>query len=74
LGSGLLAAQSSGGQLPPQDGKLRIIVFGAHPDDSEYQAAGVAAALARRRKAEVQKVAQGLGIDQTAVLDNPDIE
>lgn len=99
LGSGLLAAQSSGGQLPPRDGKLRIIVFGAHPDDSEYQAAGVAAlwaaqghhvkfvsvtngdqghysisggALARRRKAEVQKVAQGLGIDQTVVLDNPD--
>jgi LmbE family N-acetylglucosaminyl deacetylase len=27
---------------PPQDGKLRIIVFGAHPDDPEYRGAGVA--------------------------------
>jgi LmbE family N-acetylglucosaminyl deacetylase len=28
--------------LPPQDGKLRIICFGAHPDDCELRAAGVA--------------------------------
>ncbi len=27
---------------PPDDGKLRIIFFGAHPDDSEYRGAGVA--------------------------------
>jgi hypothetical protein len=26
----------------PEDGKLRIIFFGAHPDDSEYRGAGVA--------------------------------
>src|SRR6185503_11918539 len=30
-----------------EDGKLRIIVFGAHPDDSEYRAAGVAMKWAR---------------------------
>jgi LmbE family N-acetylglucosaminyl deacetylase len=28
---------------PPEDGKLRIICFGAHPDDCELQAGGVAA-------------------------------
>ena len=26
----------------PDDGKLRIIIFGAHPDDAEYRGAGVA--------------------------------
>jgi len=26
----------------PNDGKLRIIIFGAHPDDAEYRGAGVA--------------------------------
>src|SRR4051812_2031265 len=29
--------------VPPDDGKLRIICFGAHPDDCEIRAAGVAA-------------------------------
>lgn len=31
----------------PADGKLRIIIFGAHPDDAEYRGAGVAMKWAR---------------------------
>jgi N-acetylglucosamine malate deacetylase 1 len=31
----------------PDDGKLRIIIFGAHPDDAEYRGAGVAMKWAR---------------------------
>src|SRR5258708_33694397 len=33
---------------PPNDGKLRIICFGAHPDDCEIQAGGVAAMWAAK--------------------------
>src|SRR5579863_2747509 len=33
---------------PPDDGKLRIICFGAHPDDCELQVGGVAAMWAAK--------------------------
>ncbi|MBI3848950.1 MAG: PIG-L family deacetylase [Verrucomicrobia bacterium] len=34
--------------VPPDDGKLRIICFGAHPDDCELQASGTGAMWARK--------------------------
>src|ERR1700681_2398971 len=34
-------AKAASAQVP-NDGKLRIIIFGAHPDDAEYRGAGVA--------------------------------
>jgi N-acetylglucosamine malate deacetylase 1 len=83
-----------------EEGKLRIIAFGGHPDDCEIRAAGVAAMwatqghavkfvsmtngdighfstaggpLAQRRRAEVEKCAEILGIE-TEVLDIHDGE
>ena len=97
----LLAALSMGATAPGQgDDPLRIIVFGAHPDDCELEAGGTAArwsklghkvkfvsttngdighheiaggTLARRRKAEVERCAEILGIE-TEVMDVHDGE
>ena len=49
--SGLIALPlvvSAAAPVPPEDGKLRIICFGAHPDDCEIQAGGVAAKWAAK--------------------------
>src|SRR5438132_792742 len=40
--------QPAARSLPPDDGKLRIICFGAHPDDCELRASGVAALWAAK--------------------------
>src|SRR5438067_9176383 len=40
--SGVVSAQTAVSTPVPNDGKLRIIIFGAHPDDAEYRGAGVA--------------------------------
>lgn len=93
-------AQIPGIKMPPDDGKLRVIAFGAHPDDCEIQVGGTAALwaraghhvlfvsvtngdighwreaggpLAKRRKAEVDKAHEILGI-QGVVLDIHDGE
>ena len=42
------AAAENRSQAPPDDGKLRIICFGAHPDDCELQVGGTAALWAAR--------------------------
>src|SRR3954452_10627954 len=41
-------AQTAASAQAPNDGKLRIIVFGAHPDDAEYRGAGVAMKWAKQ--------------------------
>ncbi|MBI3866265.1 MAG: PIG-L family deacetylase [Planctomycetia bacterium] len=42
-----LIAPAFAADPPADDGKLRIIVFGAHPDDAEYKAGGTATKWAR---------------------------
>jgi N-acetylglucosamine malate deacetylase 1 len=43
----IVLAKAAGPAQAPADGKLRIIIFGAHPDDAEYRGAGVAMKWAR---------------------------
>jgi LmbE family N-acetylglucosaminyl deacetylase len=43
-----LRADIPGIKMPPNDGKLRIIAFGAHPDDCEIQVGGTAALWAKQ--------------------------
>jgi N-acetylglucosamine malate deacetylase 1 len=44
---GLVTSTNFAADPPPDDGKLRIIVFGAHPDDAEYKTGGTAAKWAK---------------------------
>src|SRR6266498_3297004 len=46
--AGAVRADIPGVKMPPNDGKLRIIAFGAHPDDCEIQVAGTAALWAKQ--------------------------
>src|SRR4026208_2174622 len=50
---GLFTAASTfaaidGVKMPPDDGKLRIIAFGAHPDNCELQVGGTASMWAKK--------------------------
>jgi len=47
IAAGVLVALGAGG-APAQDGKIRVIAFGAHPDDPDVTSGGVAAKFAAK--------------------------
>jgi N-acetylglucosamine malate deacetylase 1 len=55
-----LASERAGYSVPQAKGKLRIIAFGAHPDDSEIKAGGVGAMWAKQgHKVKLVSVTNG---------------